>query len=317
MNRKFIRGFLLYPAIVCLLMSCQAQTEAPIQTPTQAPTQAPAGVAAQATPDERIVAVARGVVESESGLLSVVAAPSAVAFARVSAVWVHEGDQVRAGQILVQLSDLNGKQAQILARSKLARAKLISTQAAKALTPARLRAQRLENVAKVGAGTRQASDDANAALAELTAQFSLANIDIQLAQAELDQLTLVEQELTIRAPVAGLIIDQNAKFGAAIANSTDALIVLLPDGPRRIRVQLNEEDIAVVKIGMRASVETQGDTSAKVLAAKVRWIAPIFRPTRATAEQAETGLQHVDCLLDIDAQTLRIGTQVIVRVAAN
>ncbi len=308
MKRKLSSNFLPYPLIAWLLIGCQAQT------------QAPKGIVPNATADARIVAVAHGIVESEYGLLNLIANPAAAANAKVSAVLVHEGDQVRAGQVLVQLSDLNGKQAQVLVQAKLARAKLVAEQTTRAIAPARQRALRLLNVAKAGAGTGQAADDAQAVLAELVAQLGLANADVALAQAELDQLKLAEQELTLRAPAAGLIIDQNARLGAGLGNSPDALVVLLPDGPRRIRVQISEDDIANVKVGMRASVQTPGDTSAAsatTLDAKVRWIAPIFRPTRAIAAQADTGLQHVDCLLDIDAQSLRIGTQVTVRIAAN
>ncbi len=308
MNQNVCSNFLRSSLIACLLIGCQAQT------------QAPKGVASNATPDAHIVAVAHGIVESEYGLLNLIANPAAAANARVSAVLAHEGDQVSAGQILVQLSDLDGKQAQVLAQAKLARVKLVADQTSRAIAPARQRALRLLNVANAGAGTGQAADDAQAAVAELVAQLGLANADVVVAQAELDQLALAEQELTIRAPAAGLIIDQNARLGTSIGNSSDALVVLLPDGPRRIRVQISEDDIANVKVGMRASVQTQGDVAAATAAlldTKVRWIAPIFRPTRASASQADTGLHHVDCLLDIDAQSLRIGTQVTVRVSAN
>ena len=80
-----------------------------------------------------------------------------------------------------------------------------------------------------------------------------------------------------------------------------------------VRAELNESLVDHVKIGMRAEVVSAGDEG-QVHTAQVVRVGELFGPSRLGDDARDgTDARSVECLLKLDASTLRIGQRVLVR----
>lgn len=179
---------------------------------------------------------------------------------RVTALFVDQGDRVRAGQLLARmdLGDVSSPVAQAQARLQELQARLREQQqgelpdviaAAQArvtaqqtrLALAETELQRLIPLVQAGAIRRsdldsaqanrnQAQADLEAAQADLrrlqsgprTEQIQQTQAQIAQAQAQLQQAQSRQQETEIRAPFAGLVIQRYADVGAFVTPTTFA-----------------------------------------------------------------------------------------------
>jgi len=92
---------------------------------------------------------------------------------------------------------------------------------------------------------------------------------------------------------------------------------LLPDKPRFVRAELNEGFVAKVQVGMEAQI-TSDAMPGKSWRARVTRIGDVFGPSKLVeSAQEATDARDVECILQIDAQDLRIGQRVQVRFAGS
>lgn len=264
---------------------------------------------AASTP-QNFVAIARGKVDVEGGLVHVAAARDGV----VTELHGDVGGAVKAGDVLVVLDT---KQAQIAA--DLAKADLDAANAQAALLRARLpglkqRAARVFEASQAGAASGQSADDAKQALAELDAEITVADTGIQAAKQKIRQAVFEVEARTLRAPVAGRIVARNTHIGDVVsAQASPDLVELLPDTPRIVRAELNEGFVAKVSPGMSAEVYSEVD-SAKVYPAKVMRIGDVFGPSKLTeSSQEATDTRDVECILELTNSDLKVGQRVQVR----
>lgn len=121
-----------------------------------------------------------------------------------------EGAEVKAGQVLYQIDPSTYEAAHDSARAALARAEAN-------LYAARLKAQRFEELAKIEAVSKQASDEATAALKQAEAEVASARAAVAKARIDLDFTR-------VSAPVAGRIGRSAVTPGALVtANQAAAL----------------------------------------------------------------------------------------------
>jgi len=158
-------------------------------------------------------------------------------------VSVVHGDHVAVRDVVARLDDT-------LARADLAAAEaaLAGTQARSVVTEAELsRAHRLE---REGVASRQALDRARAERDQATAL-------LREAQARLDATRKRLADLTVVAPVAG-VVDQIPFDPGERVPAGAVLAVLLADGPPWVRVWLPERALANVAPGQQAEVRIDG-----------------------------------------------------------
>jgi multidrug resistance efflux pump len=269
----------------------------------------------EATPaaaDSPFVAIARGTVDVEGGLVHI-AAPREGTATRVDHI---VGEAVQAGDTLLALDTTQAEIARDTANADLA-----SAQAQEELLRSRqrglkLRASRAEQAALLGATSDQSADDARQALAELGLEIVAAQSAIEAAKQKVRQAEYEIGVRTIRAPVAGTIVSRNVRAGDSIVLSATPLIDLLPDGPRIVRAELNESFVAKISGGMKAEVRSQADSD-RAYPARVTRIGDVFGPSKLTeTTQDATDARDVECILDIDGAPLRIGERVQVRFLA-
>ncbi len=232
----------------------------------------------------------------------------------VERVPVDEGDRVAENEVLL-VADTDEAQAALeQARARVARAQARLRQveqagsalAAERLRQARLAAEqaeqdlaRAERLAEAGAVPR--TDVEQAQLARDLAQSRVEAAAVELAEtaprgseAELAAAELAEAEaavaaakarleqLVVRAPADGTVVDRRVDPGTAVQPGQAAL-TFVADGPTRLVVEPDEANLALIDVGQPATASTEAFPE-RTFDAEVSWIAPAVDPDRGTVE---------------------------------
>lgn len=273
------------------------------------PADPPAVSKSAATSD--YAAVARGKVDIEGGLLTLSMAREGT----LAKVMVHEGDHVKAGQLLAALNTEPALLGIEAAQAQLAQAQAeLKLQAVK-LAAARQRAQRLTAAVKAGAGDGQSADDAHEASAQIDAEQETDRAAVSIANQKLAEARYELKQRSLVAPFDADIVQVSAQPGATVSPSSGPLFTLLPQKPRIVRAELNESFVGVIKPGMHAEISANNDASANRWSAHVLRIGDVYGPaTLENDPQVRANSRTVECVLAFDQpQALRIGQRVLVR----
>lgn len=259
------------------------------------------------------VAVARGRIDIEGGLLKLTMPSEGI----VQTVAVHEGEHVQKGQMLAQL-DL--EPAKLALDSALAEQQQATAQASaleERVKSADLRASRLEQAARAGAGDMQSADDARENAQQVKAELDNARASAALASEKVAAARYQLGLHTLRAPVDGQIVQRMIQPGASVSPASGPIFVMLPDSPRIVRAELNESFVGVVHVGMAAEVDDDGGSGMPPLKAHVLRIGDVFgASTLEDDPQVRANTRSVECVLTLDqppATSLRIGQRVLVK----
>lgn len=237
---------------------------------------------------EKVVSLGR--LEPEGEVIDV-ASPSGSGDARVQSLAVDVGDHVEAGQVLAVLDNndqLQTEQAVAKAQVEQARVRLQQSRLIASTTYAQLHAnlgalrsqrennradlRRQEQLRKSKASSEQeyeasllAFANSDKAVAEAEARLArytenaedsvdvqLAHADIRVAEASLQNASVVLDRSLVRAPNAGTILDIDLRPGERIGQrsllrmgKTDAMLV---------RAEIYESDITKIRIGQSAKI---------------------------------------------------------------
>ena len=199
---------------------------------------------------------------------------------------VEVGDVVTEGQILAVLS----KSTLELQRSE-AVASLASGQATIAQAEAQLieaeasaaEAQRVaDRTAKLraqGSSPQAAADTANANAVSAAARVMVARQTLEaaraqlaLANARLENVDLQLSRTEVKAPVAGEIVERNARIGGIATAAGEAMFVIVRDSALELRADIAEADLLRLQVGQKASLRAVGGTGP--LSGTVRLVEP-------------------------------------------
>jgi len=231
------------------------------------------------TADKRVVVPregfvsGNGIVEPRDRDIKVAAAVPG----KIAAISVHEGDQVKAGTLLVQLED--GPERAALQAAEFDYEKALHGQrqedieaSLKDAEAAKARAQesedalrRTEQAAKGGAATadeldkarRQAESDRRTFEAsDSRARAVVAGSryeDISAAKARRDQTKANLERLAVRAPIAGEVLQVKYRVGEYVTPGAGDPLVVIGDTSRlRVRMDVDERDIGEIAPGSKA-----------------------------------------------------------------
>jgi HlyD family secretion protein len=241
------------------------------------------------TPLARNVAAGPGLVEARSEEIRL----SAQIGGRLERVLVDEGDRVAAGQVVAVIDnhDYRARVASAESELGLRRAELrrvingartqerqeaaaVLLEAEAVLQNARLEQQRRQNLVGEGAISRAEADDADRAERVARARVEAArqrhdliNADpreedqaraeaqVSLARAQVEEARALYDKTFIRSPIDGVILRRHRKAGESVSTQFDSPVVTLADDRvRRVRVDVDEADVASIAVGQKAYV---------------------------------------------------------------
>lgn len=271
--------------------------------------------AASAAAQSQWLAVARGKVDVEGGMVLVAARADGV----VESVAVKQGDAVKAGQVLARLDPRAAKISVAAAQADVAQAKAQGDELQVSLKQAEQRAPRIAAAANAGAATGEAAGQARDEVASLKAKSAAARAALDAAQQKLAAAKLQLDASTLRAPVAGTIVTRQVAIGQSVsAASGQPLFELLPDRPHVVRAQLDVDAAGAIHRGMHAEV-VMDSGSGPVYQATVQWVGQVLQTAGLTQDPLQRALANdVDCTLELapakaGQAPLRIGQRVLVR----
>jgi len=187
---------------------------------------------------------------------------------RVAQVYVDAGSWVRQGQVLASIDRaVQGQEAaQLAAQIQVARA------------DAALAQNELErSQALVGRGFVSKAD-----LDRKRAARDAAAARVRVAQAQLGASQARIGRLDVRAPTAGLILARSVEVGQIVSAGSGGLFRLARGGEMEMRASLSQQDLALVRTGMAASVSPIGlDRS---FAGRIWQISPVIDPQSRQGE---------------------------------
>ena len=163
---------------------------------------------------------------------------------RVVRVLVDAGSWVKAGQVLAVVDrSVQAQQAAQLAASvdaARANAALAQNNYERAIS-----LQGRGFVSKAEIDSKRATRDA-------------ANAQVRVAQAQLNASRAELGRLNVVAPAGGLILARNVEVGQIVSPGSPALFRLAEGGQMEMQAQLSQQDLALIHIGMPASVTPVG-----------------------------------------------------------
>lgn len=181
---------------------------------------------------------------------------------RVVSVLVEPGDWVRAGQPLVVIDrSVQTQQAQSAA------AQIEVARADAELAQANLdRALQL-----VDRGFISKAD-----VDRLTATRDAARARVRVAEAQYRELLARNARLNIIAPAAGLVLERNVEPGQVVGAGGTPLFTIARGGEMELLADVNEDDLAVLRVGATAAVTPVG--SDKTFSCQIWQISPVIDP---------------------------------------
>jgi multidrug resistance efflux pump len=258
-------------------------------------------------------AIARGRIDIEGGLLKLAMPSEGI----VLSVDAHEGEHVQKDQLLVQLDPQPAKLALDSALAEQQQATAQANALEQRLKAATLRASRLTQAAKAGAGDVQSADDAQQAAQQVQAELDNAHANVSLAAQKVAGARYQLALRSLRAPVDGQIVQRMVQPGASVSPAAGPIFVMLPDAPRIVRAELNESFVGIVHQGMDAEVDDDSGSGMAPLKAHVLRVGDVFGvSTLEDDPQVRANSRTVECVLAFDQQPsrpLRIGQRVLVK----
>lgn len=176
---------------------------------------------------------------------------------RVQSVLVDEGDWVKQGQPLARLDDTL-LQAQIAQ----AEAQLATHKASVAFAKSQL--ERAEALAKEGAFSRELLD-------QRRMEAASAEASLLASQAGVNEMKTRQARMTLRAPVAGVILERALRPGDISGSSMTPYFRIAREGLVEVDAELGDAKLSLIKPGDPATVTL---SSGEVIEGKVRFVSP-------------------------------------------
>jgi HlyD family secretion protein len=321
---------------VALVMTPGNPIRISFNTSTSSTSASPATAPVAATP-VTWVAAAPGRVEPRSGQLRV----SAGIAGRIERVMVGMNDRVAEGEVLIRLEDKEARarltaadaeaavrkrerdaQAATAGRDGINRAEDAVYSAERSVMGARfelddaIAADRNSSNSQNVASARRRYNDAVERLRQEQSNLASAHsragtpapnrleAGLIAARAEVTLAEAVLDKTRIRAPIAGKVLQVNAKVGEMAAPGVELPLVVMGDALMRVRAEVDEPDVAKIKPGQRVIVKNSAHPG-KEFEGKVTEIAASLALPRMGSRGARraTDVEVLEVLVDLDSNT--------------
>lgn len=258
-----------------------------------------------------IIAAARGVVDVEGGLLRL----SAQRDGMIQEVLAAEGQKVKQGDILAVIDSRH----EVIALHT-AEAEVRQAQGQLSLLKTKLQAQtrqvdRLRRAAAGKAVSTQTLDEAEALLATTKGEIMIAEAALAAAESRMENSRLEIDIRTVRAPIDARIVHRSTKVGEVVsAQNLSELFTLLPETPRIVRAEIQEQFVKLIKPGMDVDVVAESDDGVLVKGRVVR-IGHVLTQVKSRDTPGDrVDVRTSDCIISIPPKVhMLIGQRVVVR----
>ncbi len=193
-------------------------------------------------------------------------------------LWVHEGDRVNQGQVLLELWDADLVAQRELAQRQLAMSKEHRREACILAENARRESIRTQQLVDKGFISPQRAEDDEANARARQASCDATASDIKRAQAQIQVVHAQLDRAKLHAPFSGIVARITGELGEFTTPSppgvpTPPAIDLIDDSCLYVSAPMDEVDAPKIKIGQFARI-TLDAMAGKIFDGQVRRIAP-------------------------------------------
>lgn len=208
----------------------------------------------------------------------------------IHALNVDVGDRVKTGDVLVVLNDDALRLQKSELEATLAKAQAALAQFNAQLGEAKANADEATRVSDRAAqlsenGTVSTADADRLRALSVAGQarvrsaeeaVAVANADVKVARAQIDDIDLRLTRTEVKAPVDGVISAKNARIGAIASGNGEPLFAMIRDGAIEMKADVAEADIIKLAVGQPATVTLAGGNTR--VEGAIRLIAPTVDP---------------------------------------
>lgn len=227
--------------------------------------------------------VGTGVTEPSSETVDIAAHIPGV----VAKVFVVPGEQVAAGQALLEIDSRDARAALNEAAARAAAARQSIAAAQTALRVAQNQYALYQNVDDARAVSQQEVITRRDAVADARAQLGVARAQARQADAQMIQARVEVDRHTVRSPAAMEVLQVDTRAGeyAGTQGTASVLMKLGATKPLHVRLDIDENQIEKVALGQPAVISARGDAGRQVKAVFVR-AEPLIVPKRSLTNSA-------------------------------
>ena len=315
-NLSFSRQILPIIAVVGVIIAAITIVRGLPDRTVSAPTEQPPKATGSLADAARVAG--SGVVEPASEIVDIGSALSGL----VTDLAVRPGDRVAKGEMLFRVDDRAARARVAETGAAIAEARAAITEASIAQRTARQQLDLYRQLDDPAAVSRAEVIRAEGEEAAAASRIGLARARLAAAQAAASSARTELDRLTVRAPMAGEILAVNIRPGEFVStqggSNSQPFIQMGETNPLHIRVDIDENEAARVKLGAPAVVSPRGAAEIQVKASFVRaepQVTPKRSLTNSAAERVDVRvLQLIYALPASDA--FRVGQQVDAFIAA-
>lgn len=275
-----------------------------------------APLATPARPPFAEIVTGAGIIEASTQNIAVAAPVSGI----VAQVHVHVGQHVDAGAPLFTL-DKRPLAAELASREAAVHvAEMRVSEADAQLAEAEDQLAKVRELSDPRAVSREEVMRRETTARATSSRLKLAQAALVQARAQRRQAQVDFDRLTVRAPVAGELLQVNTRLGEFVAPGDGAHPVILGDTHRmHVRVDIDESDAWRFRAGARAIAFLRGNASISVPVNFVRvepYVTPKKSLTGVSAERVDTRVLQVLFAFDRGELPVYVGQQMEVFVEA-
>jgi HlyD family secretion protein len=148
---------------------------------------------------------------------------------RIARLLVREGDDVKAGQLIAELEDSEQISLIRSAKTKVLAAKARRELARANLAEMKLQADRQKALAEKNAAPRATADDLSMRVASLMESLRAADAEVASLEAEVESLTVTQQQLKVTSPLSGRVVEKISDAGELVGLGQAQAIVEIAD----------------------------------------------------------------------------------------